>query len=165
MSLLREVIVSPTGTQKELLYERLKNTGSDAMNVNGSVTEVVFSVTPPTGEIWRIKEWSLYIQDNGTFDASLWGNGITLANGIELRLNGVAIVPFGIKSTGELAGIAEISHHAFGSGHEIITARWKIVDSAGQYMRLTDADSLEIAIRDDLTLVVAQNSMVIGYKE
>jgi hypothetical protein len=169
MSLLREVNISTTGTQKQLFFNRLLNGTSDNMAVDGSVAPVEFSLSPPTGEIWRVASWGLYIQDTGTFDAEKWGNGVTMVNGLTpmINLNGTDydLLDFSIKTSGDLSSVCDgLNHLNCGVGDEIVTAEWDFV-SKGQYIRLTENDSIKLVVNDDLTGLVSQYSTIKGYKE
>jgi hypothetical protein len=169
MSLLRSVTIQDSGPQKQLFFKRFENGGSADMNVNGSVTPVVFSASPPAGEVWRIASWSLYVQDGGTFDAEKWGNGITMTNGLLPILNiggtDYDMLEFTIKTSGDLSSVCDgLNHLAFGTGDEIVTAEWDFI-SKGQYVRLTENDSIKLVVQDDLTGLVKQYSLIKGYKE
>jgi len=169
MSYFREVDISTAGPQKQLIFKRLMDGTNDNMSVDGSTTEVVFKLSPPTGEVWRIASWNIYIQDSGTFDAEKWGNGIVMTNGIMPRvlINGTLIdmISFPIKTSGDLSSICDgINLHTFGTGNEIITAEWRLINN-GQYLRLTDNDEIQLVIRDDLTNLVNQYTTVKGYIE
>jgi hypothetical protein len=169
MSLLRSVTIQDSGPQKQLFFKRFENGGIADMNVNGSVTPVVFSVSPPAGEVWRIASWSLYVQDGGTFDAEKWGNGITMTNGLLPILNiggtDYDMLEFTIKTSGDLSSVCDgLNHLAFGTGDEIVTAEWDFI-SKGQYVRLTENDSIKLVVQDDLTGLVKQYSLIKGYKE
>ena len=169
MSLLRSVTIQDSGPQKQLFFKRFENGGSADMNVNGSVTPVVFSVSPPAGEVWRIASWSLYVQDGGTFDAEKWGNGITMTNGLVPMVNyggtSYDLLDFPLINSGDLSSVSDgINHYAFGAGDEIITAEWSFVAN-GQYLRLTENDAIQIVVNDDLTGLTKQYSLIKGYKE
>ena len=161
-------------TQKELFIRRLDTVGDGSgafnMAVNGSVTPVVFKVAPPAGEIWRIATWNLYVQDAGTFDASKWGNGITMNNGITLELVDSGVMPllqFPVKTSGDVAAIAEnINFITIGTGDNIMTAIWSFV-SSGQYLVLDGdkGEALQVTVRDNLTGLSSQYIQVSGYKE
>jgi len=81
-----DIKISKTGPQKELITKRLDTVGDGSgpfnMAVNGSTSPIIFRIKPPAGEVWRIASWNIYVQDSGAFDASKWGNGITIQNGI-----------------------------------------------------------------------------------
>jgi hypothetical protein len=166
-----------TGAQKTIICRQADTvgdgTGSINMNVNGSVTPVIFRIKPPPTEVYRFAWWMLTIEDTGSFDSSGWGNngGVPLTNGIifQKSVNGVTTQLFNceIKSHIDLASMAiDFNYHAFGSGNEFVTARWKVTDT-GQYFRLDGAtnDELQIVIRDDLTYLVSQRLRVSGYIE
>jgi len=169
MSNFREVTISSKGSQKQLFFKRLLDGTNDNMAVDGSATEVVFKLSPPTGEVWRISDWSIYVEDSGTFDAQKWGNGIVLTNGImpKLSINGTVsdMLGFAIKTSGDLSSICDgLNHHTFGSGNEILTAEWRLINN-GQYIRLTEDDEIQLVIRDDLTDLVNQYATIKGYIE
>lgn len=71
----------------------LLNSGSNAMNVNGAVSPVVFSEGPAPGEKWYLESMNIFISDTGTTDVDDFG-AITggLTNGVLLEVvrNGVA---------------------------------------------------------------------------
>ena len=169
MSYFREVTLSTSGAQKPLFFHRLSNGVTTNMAVDGSGTAVIFKVSPPVGEVWRIASWSLYIEDAGSFDPEKWGNGITLTNGItpKLSLNGTAtnLLDFSLLNTGDLSSICDgLQHLNFGTGNEIVTAEWDFI-KRGQYIRLTDVDELQLVVQDNLTGLVNQYSTIKGYIE
>jgi hypothetical protein len=166
-----------TGPQKAIICRQADTvgdgTGSINMNVDGSVTPVVFRIKPPLTEVYRFAWWMLTIEDSGAFDSSGWGNngGVPLTNGMlfQKSINGVVTPLFNcaIKSHIDLASmVVDFNHHAFGTGNEFVAARWKITDT-GQYFRLDGAtnDELQIVIRDNLTHLVSQRVRVSGYVE
>lgn len=170
MSLLREVNLRTTGPQKQLIFKTLADSsGNINMNVDGSTTEKVFFIQPPTGEVWRISSWSMYVQDSGSFDASKWGNGVVMTNGLmpKISINGVVsnMLDFGILNTGDLSRLTHnFNHLTMGTGDEIVTAEWDFIKE-GQYLRLTENDQLQIVVRDNLSALVKQATIIRGYKE
>jgi len=170
-----DVILSTAGAQKEIIVQRLDTvgdgSGSSNMAVDGSVTPVIFRIKPPAGEIWRIASWNIYVQDSGTFDASLWGNGITLANGIATSFfdgtSSISLLQHTIKSSGDVSAVAtRIDYLTMGSGDTILTAHWDFI-LQGQYIRLVgdNNEELRVVISDDLTGLTAQYVQAMGYKE
>jgi hypothetical protein len=163
-------VLSTSGEQKQIFFERLTDGSSENMAVDGSVTPVIFHIQPPEGEVWRIDGWIIYVEDGGSFDAQKWGNNITITNGFMPRLKrgnneAVDLLSFGLKSSGDLASISdEFKHLDFGSGNQFVIAKWDFIKT-GQYLRLTSDDRLEIVVRDDLTNLVSQFSHIQGYKE
>jgi hypothetical protein len=166
-----------TGPQKTIICRPADivgdGTGSINMNVNGSVTPVIFRIKPSPTEVYRLAWWMLTIEDTGSFDSSGWGNnsGVPLTNGIifQKSVNGVLTQLFNceIKSHIDLASmVVDFNYYAFGTGNEFVTARWKVTDT-GQYFRLDGANNeeLQIVIRDNLTHLVSQRVRMSGYIE
>lgn len=170
-----KTIEDRTGTQGILFVKRLgtigDGTGVTNMNVDGSIVPVIFKIKPPIGEIWRIATWNLYIQDSGSFDATRWGNGLILTNGVlpRVKIDGITqnLLDFPIKNTGDIAALAgTVTPLAIGVGDEILTAIWSFINQ-GQYLRLIgdNEDELQLVIQDDLTALNMQYVQVLGYKE
>lgn len=139
------------------------------MNVDGSVAPAEFKLAPPADEIWNVARMILFVQDSGSFDAELWGNGITMVNGIEfiVREKGVPSVLRGeiVRTTGELASIMhDVNHHSFGIGDEFITARLTFT-KYGNPIILDGSfgDKISVFINDDLTGLTVQNATFQGY--
>ncbi len=165
-----------SGEIKQIFYQKVDSigdgTGTINMNVNGSVTPVVFRLKPPVDKVYRLAQWTIIIGDSGAFDAGGWGNngGTHLPNGVILQLvkNGVVtnfVTPLTCHC--DIASItSDFNHHAFGSGNEFIVAKWVLTES-GQYIRLDGAngDELRITVRDDLTFLVRQEVLASGYIE
>lgn len=81
---LRGLTKDATGLGSDTLpFTPLTNTGSREMNVNGAVTPVDFALTPPTNNVWLIKELVYIIQDNG-LTLSKFGGLTALTNGCQL---------------------------------------------------------------------------------
>lgn len=57
-------------------------TGSIEANLDASGTPIDFHYTVPEGKILLVDRLIVWIRDSGTFDANLYGNGLTLTNGI-----------------------------------------------------------------------------------
>ena len=160
------------GKQKELIFKRLANSdGATNMNVDGSVNPVEFFIQPPDGEIWRIAKWMLYVCDEKGFDVVTWGSGLTLTNGIELKvtIDGVTknLLDFNIKTSGDVESLAfDCNLKTYGNDDDVLVANWNLTDT-GQFIRLdgSNNDRLSVIINDDLTDLTAQYIQVQGYKE
>jgi len=143
-------------------------TGSTNQAVDGSVTPVTFKLAPAAGEVILVSRIMFYIEDTGNFDADEWGNGITLANGVQINQKTKGTTSnFGAacKTTGDLAGMMyDINHFAFGIGNEIVCGRLTFT-KFGEPMRLDGDfdDELQIVIQDDLTGLVNQRVTAQGH--
>ncbi len=164
---------SGTGGQKRLFATRLDtvgdSSGEDDMSVDGSSTEQIFRIKPAATEILRIARVILYVEDAGSFDATRWGNGITMTNGMEFRQisNGETIIGEAIRTTGDMAALChDIGHQTIGSGPEFMTARYTFT-KLGAYVRLdgSKGDEWQTVIRDNLTNLLRQHVTAEGYYE
>lgn len=173
--LYNDPLNTTVGPQKPVFFTHLDTngdgTGSDDMNVDGSITPVRFSITPPPGNVYRIAKFMMYIQDTGTFDTGFWGNNITMVNGIQFitTRGGVdrEVLKHPIRTSGDLAELTfNVRHENFGSGDEFLVSEWKIAE-LGQFFRLDgdNNDSFSVTINDDLTNLNHQQVMAQGYIE
>lgn len=168
---------SGLGEQHLLFLQRMDTvgnaTGSDDMNVDGSVTPVPFYIKPDPGNIIRLARVMLYVQDTGSFDAAAWGNGIVMANGmeVEMQIDGAlySMINGGdtIRTTGDVASVAyDATIVAAGLGDEYMVARWTFT-KMGQFMRLDGdkGDFFRVTVNDDLTGINKQHIQAQGYYE
>jgi len=164
-----------TGAQKQLFMRRMDETGDGTgnadMSVNGSITPVTFKIAPGAGEVIRLARTMMYIQDTGNFDATKWGNNITLTNGQKFEMKvGAAVVDilgYNIKTLGDMAATAyDVVHFAIGTGDEFAAGRLTFT-KMGQYLRLDgdNNDELRFTINDDQSGLTSQYIMAQGYYE
>ena len=161
-----KVDTTSIGEQRPLFFSRLKDAnGNDNLTVDGSTTPVEFYIQPNKGEIIMIARWMIFIQDSKGFDITSLGSNGSLANGLDIQLNGQSLLGYTIKSNGDIASIAyDMTLHTFGNADDILTARWTFTN-AGQYIRLTENDKLSVIVQDDLTSIVNINIQSQGYYE
>lgn len=147
--------------------------GIHNMNVNGSVTPVIFRVTPKNltnGIKWDIVRVIFTIEDDTSMDTSKFGGISALTNGFVLRLkNGTTKNIFNVKSNGDFANRAyDISYddrapaglfglrvrRTFGGAAKTgVTLR----------MEATTDDALQIIVADDLTALTTFTCVVQGH--
>ena len=136
------------------------------MNVNGSVTPVVFSIgpipptAPATKNQWDVTRFMFVIQDGSSMDSSMFGTisgGLT--NGIVIRQkNGFYKNYFNVKTNGDWGLRAydmSFDDRAGGGGSYFFRARRTFAgpSKTGVTIRIKgeDSDFFEIVIQDDLT--------------
>ena len=133
---------------------------SKAMNVDGSVTPVIFSVKPlplQSGDITRV---IVDILDNADMDFETFGGLSALTNGIVMRINngdGTYRNLWNFKTNGDI--IRQAFDYKFetnnGGGVRSFASRmtWAGASKHGVAVRLDGAlgESLEIIVQDDLT--------------
>ena len=146
--------------------------GIGVMNVDGSVTAVIYKIAPPPGVFWDITRIIFTITDSGVMDDTLFGSGVALTNGIVLRIkkaDGTFWNLFNSKRNGDFALEAfdiEYSTKA-GGGNEGFRCRrtFGSLGKNGSVIRLNgDTDEeLQIIVQDDLTGLVTFFSNAQGY--
>lgn len=132
------------------------------LNVNGSVTKQIFSISPidlHSDMIWNITYIMLHITSNTPIDDTKFGNLIALNNGIIIRESREKIKNiFNAKTIGDL-GIhmfPVIPRDTIGAGGKFVTRfrrRFAGQSQDGVVIRLnaSTSDSLDVIIQDDLT--------------
>ena len=138
--------------------------GITNMNVDGSVTPVVFTILPlnlsPTSNQWDIVRMIFAIQDGSSMDSSMFGSiagGIT--NGIVVRQkNGFFQNYFNVKTNGDFALRAydiAFDDRASPQGEYFFRSRRTFggQSKTGVTIRLAgeDDDEFQVIIQDDLT--------------
>lgn len=137
-----------------------------------SSTEKKFIITPPEGEVYFLHRMIVHIRDAGNLDTNSYGNMITLADGIQLKiensseveqldlLNGITI-----KNNGDWQ---MFSHDAqlstFGTGDQILSIRWTF-SRAGAALKLANGDRLVAILNDDFSDLVAHHFMIQGHTD
>ena len=175
------VSISSTGPQKTRINRYLDTNGDgtgtksaigDYSDATGSGVEI-FYIQPAAGQVFRLSRIIPFVEDAGSFDSSKYGNGITLANGLQIRIqndSGTVLdlldgLPITINT--HWARLCyDMTISTFGAGNEYLHARWTFSKS-GQFMRL-DGDNnerLEIVFNDDFSDLVSHYFKVEGYIE
>lgn len=141
----------------KVIANSIKNGGSSNLNVNGSVTPVVFEYNPPNNYDIEINQLTFLFEDTGAF---AFGNKFilntlaTLANGLLLECKGddLAFTWQNMKRTRDIIEIAEI--------FDIITGAvnfMRVNVHLPRSLRLSRngtfaaKDYLRVTVRDDLT--------------
>ena len=170
------VSIATTGAQKTLLARYLDTDGSGTGTktaIGNYSTPTIFYIQPPAGTIYRLSRMLPFVEDVGTFDSGSYGNGITLTNGITVRVqddSGTLLdltdgLP--IKLNTHWARLCyDMAISKFGTGNEYLHARWTFAKS-GQMVRLVgnNNERLEVVLNDDFSDLVSQYFMVQGYIE
>jgi hypothetical protein len=156
-------------------YLSVNGDGTGASSAIGdySSTEGIMSIQPPPGTVYRIARLLVYIEDSGSFDSGLYGNGTALTNGIVVRVvddsSTISDLTAGkpIKENQHWGRACyDTNHSSYGSGNESLAVRWTFT-KAGVYIRL-DGDNnerLEAVFNDSLTALVDHTFLVQGYVE
>jgi len=130
------------------------------MNVDGSVTPEVFSVSSRPGLSGDMVALHLEIRDTSPMDFSTFGGLPTLTNGIVVRVNngdGTYRNLYNFKSNGDIILMSKTYEFVENNGGGIRGFNARVVfggeDNHGVVVRLDGdlSESLEIVIQDDLT--------------
>lgn len=146
--------------------------GSGNFNANGnySVTPEIFYIQPPAGRTYVLHRLLVHVVDSGTFDSGSYGNGITLSNGVVIRVSddeGVlhtltAQDPI-ITNTDWEAHCYDAQPSAYGLGNESLSARWTFTrDGAPIVLRGSKNERLEVYLSDDFSGLVKHTFKVAG---
>jgi len=131
---------------------------STNMNVDGSVTPVIFQIDPQGTQAWDVTRVILVIEDSSSMDFSQFGSLAPLTNGVLLRVtNGESHNLFSWKTNGDI--INRCFDHSFqqnsGQNFRGFTVRCTYGGQSkrGVTLRLLgiDSDEAQVIIRDDLT--------------
>lgn len=164
-----------SGPVAEYRTRHLRNAaGSEAANINGSVTPVEFSVGPPPGEFWRIARLLVFLEDTAIAAASYGAVTVgALANGVRLYIVRDDVEVNDLLDGGTINTSAEWAEYchdaevkAWGAGNEFLTVRWTFT-KAGVPLRLdgNKRERLAVLIQDNLTGLNAHEFIVQGYRE
>lgn len=133
---------------------------SDNMLVDGSVTPVVFSVSPKTGQAGDMTRLILIMDGSGAMDFSTFGSDDTLTNGCLVRVkrsNGLYRNLFNFKSNGDFIGQSfdSLFQEKVGGGLYGFSSRstFSGQDNRGVVIRLDGdiGEEFQMVIQDDLT--------------
>ena len=145
-----------SSTDHNFLCKYARNGGSVSATGDYSGATTSFTIAPPGDDVWLIYRLLVHIQDSGTFDAEKYGNGITLTNGIEVK-----IYRDGVERLDLTDGVPVLdnSHWARlcydfkvlseGNGDEVGGVRWTFSEPLG--LDGSENDELRIELNDNFT--------------
>lgn len=160
----------PSGTVAYFSEALIGTGGSVLLNVNGATTPVTFSYTPSSGQTSYVESIGLFLQDNGTTNATNFGSKTALTNGLllESRINGVVYTVGNAKNNIDLvciypdnqrtpvtAGFLENGDIFYGELR--FTTPLKLTNSTSDYIRIT--------VRDNLSAVTALQARTRYWRE
>lgn len=141
------------------------------LNVNGSITPQIFSVTIGSGSQVKLDITRIILQITTT-DTPLFnefGNIPALTDGIVLRRkNGIKENIWNVKSNGEFANLAyDVTFYESGVGQEqgglAVRYTFSGQDKHGVAVRLIPGDTLDLIVQDDLTALNSFNIIAQGH--
>lgn len=172
--------VSPASDgEQNLIFTRILDTVGDGSGTKNAVGDysggaTAFKLTPPASTIYRVTRLLVYIQDTTGMVASEYGNlGAALSNGVIVRVHNGSSTVIDLVDNDPIVENADFGKFCYdvqvlgwGSGNDILLARWKFAES-GQDLRLDgDAtESLEVVLNDSFTGLISHKFVAQGYTE
>ena len=141
-------------------------------NGNYATVPAKFSIQCPTDsdDSYEINRVIIFIKDTQGIDADKYGNGITLANGIEVEhiaSDGATVKDdltggLPIKSNGDWARLCyDVQLLEFGTGNEIVSVRWTL-EKTGKPLILGPGEYLRFTLSDDFSGLIEHTFNVQG---
>ena len=157
---LNEFIADETSTVA--IY--LLNGGSEDQAVNGSVTPVRFSYSPPTGYELICARIVFYMEGTTAFDSNLFGDITALTNGWAIEMNGVEAMS--AKTNRDLGTYMYDmkGDEIYGKVNRTIIGRFsfnKFTDGADG-ITIRDGESFITVVRDDLSSLTYLEAKIMG---
>lgn len=139
------------------LFKWLRNGSSRDADVNGAVTPVEFIYEVPAGDTLEWERIIIFIEDTGSFDSGLYGNGIALTNGIKVEVHdseGNVILDLvdgeTVHTNGEWQALChDFLPTAIGQGNEVASVRWTVAKS-GAPVVVKSGCKVVVTIQDNL---------------
>lgn len=132
-------------------------TGSDDMNVDGSVTPQVFMLECPPKYHVYLESVSIFIQDEGAFTANGYGGVAGLTNGLKVLFRqGETVIAdvtdqVPIKSNSDWMSYSfEIHNFNFSGGQSVLAMSYNLAANGRPY-KLSPGQNFAVIVRDDLT--------------
>jgi len=134
---------------------KLTNGTNKNMNVNGSVTPVIFEAKPPVGKKWKITRMVGYLEGVNPFSAETFADLIALPNGVEIILNGKVITTW--NTNRDIASQIPVltAPKALGKEDRTLSGVWNIKEVFGNSILVDDENGVQFKIQDDLSTITA----------
>ena len=151
------------------IYKKLRNAGSEDMNVNGSVTAVDFKYTCPVGKVVLVSRLHFHILDSNVDPNDFGGIAGGIATGLILGAfdsDDSQILDFldgdTIKKNTHFDHIAGTDANVkTGTGLDALAVRFS-VHKSGASMRLTAGQYIQMTVQDDLTTLNEFTTLIQG---
>ena len=143
------------------------NGGSPDMNVNGSITPMIFSLTPPINKKWVIHRLLLLIEDNA-MSWNKFGGISPLTNGVKIDYDDNAIQTdishTNIKKNRDFV-IESYDTNIKSESTDLLSMRWTFKKSGTPLVMLGSTnDEFRFTINDNLTGLIYFHAIIQGYE-
>lgn len=143
----------------------------EALGDYSGMAQEIFYIQPPVNTTFVLSRMIVQIEDNGGFDSGLYGNSITLTNGIVVRVSDDMSVLTALTDTIPIltnsdwaAYCYDVALSEYGTGNNYAHVRWTFARS-GQplILRGNYNERLEVVLNDDFSDLVGHRFQVQGY--
>jgi len=162
------------GTKQLHRYLDLNGNGTGSKDMQGVYTPVapgIYYIEPGPAEVFVIDKLTILIRDNAILDMNTYGNNITLANGIIIRvMTGISTLMVDLTDGVAIHNNGDYLDHcddwdvkSTGGGQQHLQVIWKF----DKKIRLDGAnnDRLEFVIQDNISNISEHRGKVQGYIE
>lgn len=136
----------------EYFTEYLENDGNNNLCVDGSVTPVVFSTSPPAGRHLEVGRFLLYLRGLTSFDDIGFMNFAALTNGVEIKINGQLVTTWrtNIDVIVDMFDLTPAGA-AFGKDRSTLAGRWSLNKVlGGEGVLCPDGQLVQAVVQDNL---------------
>lgn len=132
--------------------------------------KTTFKLVPAANELLMIRCLLLHIQDAGTFDASLYGNGVALTNGILLQKTEEGELVQDLLDNDPVTNNGEWASHAYdweyistGAGDNVAVIRWSICQAGAPLLIHGNSNqAFEMVLHDNFSGLSKHHAAVHG---
>jgi len=170
--------IENTGQQNLALFRYLDTVGDGTGTKNAigdySSAAQIFKIAPPANVTYRLARMLVTIEDTTGMTADEYGNiGSALSTGVVIRLQDDSGTLVDITDGLPIKTNAQWATHCFDvdikswgqtPSDDLLVARWTFT-KAGQFLRLTGDQELQVVLNDDFTDLIAHYFVVQGYVE
>lgn len=161
-------------TRSTDLYNFLDTVGDGTGDIDASgdystIGQNFFYTCPNDVKFVTIERMIIHYEDVGNFDADKYGNNITIANGVEVRVEkrGETVDLTAGRPVQTNAHWGEMTydtfHSDYGTGNDFLTVRWTFAKS-GAPVKLYPGEKFIVYLSDDFSGLVEQLFKIQGQK-
>lgn len=145
----------------------LSNGGSPDMDVNGSVSPVIFLASPPSGKIWYVHTIDVIIEDNA-MNFTKFGGIPALTNGVDFSVKQNGLIEETLANLKRNGDFYTFANEAFieSSTTDIFVAHVYTRINTGTTFKLinSNSDFFKAIVNDNLTNLTKFRVLIRGYE-
>jgi hypothetical protein len=158
-------------------YSNFASDPADSNNENAnkdySVTPASFEIKPSATQIFYLSRLIAFIKDGGTFDSGSYGNGITLTNGLVIKVYRDGVERINLTNSQPIKTNTDWSKFCYdtllsnyGAGDETLSVRWTFSKS-GTFLKLdgSENDKICVELNDNFAGLTEHTFLFQGFVE